>query len=125
MKKWLSEKKITPIKNFLTEAPYLIVVCSERSAVYHVQSVWLSIGYMLLAIEEEGLATVTYTPSRTAGIREVLKIPDRYMVEAVLPVGCPAETPVKNRRGLVELAYSNLWGRRLRELPLYSARFPV
>jgi len=118
MKKWLSEKKITPIKKFLTEAPYLIVVCSEKTAIYHVQSAWLSIGYMLLAIEEEGLATVTYTPSRTAGIREILKIPDTYMVEAVLPVGYPAETPAKNRRGLSELICSNTWGTIFREFAL-------
>lgn len=110
MKKWLSEKKITPTKKILTEAPYLIVVCSEKTAVYHVQSVWLSIGYMLLAIEEEGLATVTYTPSRTRGIREIMKIPDRYMVEAILPVGYAAERPEKNRRALSELVCSNTWG---------------
>ena len=115
MKKWLSGKKITPIKKFLIEAPYLIVVCSEKTAVYHVQSVWLSIGYMLLATEEEGLATVTYTPSRTAGIRELLKIPDGYIVEAILPVGYAAERPKKNRRALSELVSSNIWGTRFRE----------
>jgi len=118
MKEWLSEKKITSAKKFLTEAPYLIVVCSEKAAVYHVQSVWLSIGYMLLAIEEEGLATVTYTPSRTLAIREILKIPDRYMVEAILPVGYAAERPEKNRRALSELVCSNTWGTRFRKFVL-------
>jgi len=112
MKKWLSEKKITPTKKFLTEAPCLIVVCSEKTAVYHVQSVWLSIGYMLLAIEEEGLATVTYTPSRTLAIREILKIPEGYIVEAILPVGYAAERPEKNRRALSELVCSDTWGTR-------------
>jgi len=115
MKKWLREKNITPAKEFLTEAPYLIIVCSEKAAMYNVQSVWLSIGYMLLAIEEEGLATVTYTPSRTAAIREILQIPDGYVVEAILPVGYAAETSVKNRKGLSELVYSNTWGRRFGE----------
>ncbi len=115
MKKWLRKKDITPVKDFLTEAPYLVIVCSEKAAVYHVQSVWLSIGYMLLAIEEEGLATVTYTPSRTAAIREILQIPDGYVVEAILPVGYAAETPAKSRRGLSERVYSNTWGRRFGE----------
>jgi len=115
MKKWLRNRKITPVKKFLTEAPYLIIVCSEKTAAYQVQSVWLSIGYMLLAIEEEGLATVTYTPSRTAGIREILNIPDEYTVEAILPVGYAAETPMKNRRGLSELVYDNIWAGRYAE----------
>ncbi len=118
MKKWLSGKKITPIKKFLTEAPHLIIVCSQKTAVYPVQSVWLSIGYMLLAIEEEGLATVTYTPSRTVAIREILKIPDGYMVEAILPVGYAAEKPKKDRRPLSELVYRNTWGTKFRESAL-------
>jgi nitroreductase len=118
MKKWLSEKKITPVKEFLTEAPYLIVVCSEKAAVYHVQSVWLCIGYMLLVIEEEGLATVTYTPSKITEIRKTLKIPDEYMVEAILPVGYAAEKPEKSRRALIELICNNTWTTSFKESEL-------
>lgn len=121
MKKWLSEKKITPVKEFLTEAPYLIVVCSEKAAVYHVQSVWLSIGYMLLATEEEGLATVVYTPSRTVGIRQILRIPDQYMVEAILPIGYAAEKPEKSRRALSKLICNNTWTTSFKESELQIA----
>jgi len=118
MKKWLSEKKITPVKEFLTEAPYLMVVCSEKAAVYHVQSVWLCIGYMLLAIEEEGLATVTYTPSKTVAIREILAIPEEYIVEAILPIGYAAEKPEKSRRPLSKLICSNAWTTGFKESEL-------
>jgi len=118
MKVWLTDKKITPVKEFLTEAPYLIVVCSEKAAVYHVQSVWLCIGYMLLAIEEEGLATVTYTPSKTVAIREILAIPEKYMVEAILPVGYAAEKPEKSRRELSELICYNTWTTGFKESKL-------
>ena len=64
---------------------------------------------MLLAIEEEGLATVTYTPSKTVAIREILAIPEGYVVEAILPVGYAAEKPEKSRRALSELICNNTW----------------
>lgn len=111
MKEWMRKNKITPSKPFLTEAPYLVVVCSDTRAPYHVQSTWISIGFILLAIEGMGLGTLTYTPSDTSLLRRALKIPKEFSLEAVLPIGIRAEYKVKRRRGLRKLLYLNAWGR--------------
>ncbi len=112
MKRWMRKRNITSTKPFLTEAPYLVVVCSDTTAPYHVQSTWISIGFVLLASEEMGLGTVTYTPSEVSALRRILKIPRRYSLEAILPIGFPSERRRKRRRGLKESAYINTWGRR-------------
>jgi|YelNatPaOPRAMG01_1025707.scaffolds.fasta_scaffold33459_5 nitroreductase len=123
MKRWMRKNKITPSKPFLTEAPYLIVVCSDTRAPYHVQSTWISIGFMLLAIEEMGLGTLTYTPSDTSALRRVLKIPKEFSLEAVLPIGIPAESKAKSRRGLRNLVYLNAWNRGRLEPKTEKSRF--
>lgn len=109
MKRWMRKRNIEPIKPFLTEAPYLILVCSDAMAPYHIQSTWISIGFVLLAAEEMGLGTLTYTPSETSALRRILKIPERYSLEAILPIGFPSERKRKRRRSLKELIYVNTW----------------
>ena len=111
MKRWMQKQNITPAKPFLTQAPYLIAVCSDTRAPYHIQSTWISIGFILLAAEEVGLGTLTYTPSEASVLRRMLRIPDRYSLEAILPIGFPRERKRKRRRGLKQSMYINEWGR--------------
>ncbi|MCD6488840.1 MAG: hypothetical protein J7K21_06430 [Desulfurococcales archaeon] len=42
---------------------------------YWVQSVWLAIGYLLLALEEKGLASLTYTPPKVKWANKLLNVP--------------------------------------------------
>ena len=111
MKRWMQKQNITPVKPFLTQAPYLIVVCSYTRAPYNIQSTWISIGFILLAAEEVGLGTLTYTPSEASVLKRMLRIPDRYSLEAILPIGFPRERKRKRRRGLKQSMYINEWGR--------------
>lgn len=111
MKRWMRKRNITPIKPFLTQAPYLIVVCADTMAPYHIQSTWISIGYILLAAEEMGLGTLTYTPSNVSALRKILKIPEKYSLEAILPIGLTNKRKRKRRMGLTELTYIDKWGR--------------
>lgn len=86
-KGWLDERGITWRKPFLEYAPYLIIVLGNIKCPYFVQSTWLSIGYLLLACEEKGLSTLTYTPPNTYELSEVLDVPKGFKIEAIIPVG--------------------------------------
>ena len=87
----LSFFNLSPVKSFLTEAPYLIVVFAKKGEPYWKESVWISIGYVILKIEEEGLASLTYTPPQTFFLNKMLKISNNYKAVAILPVGYPDE----------------------------------
>ncbi|MCE4626943.1 MAG: nitroreductase family protein [Desulfurococcales archaeon] len=112
-RKWLRERGITWRKEFLTTAPYLIVVIADRRAPYSRESVWLAVGYLLLALEEKGLASLTYTPTNPRAIASILGVPEYYTLETIIPVGLPGEDKVKEpRMRLEEAVYFNRWGSR-------------
>lgn len=110
MRKFFNERNITWRKPFLTDAPILIVVFGRKTAPYFVQSVWLSIGYLLLALEERGLASLTYTPPRVSWVNELLKVPKEYVLQAIIPVGKPLDkNSIKRRLDLSEILFFNKW----------------
>lgn len=114
MKKWLKKKGITWHKPFLEEAPILILVFGKTDEPHWIGSVWITIGYMLLALEEKGLATLTYTPSKTREINKLLNIPEKYILLSILPIGLPDEKPKEKKRlPLSEIAYINKWENHL------------
>ena len=92
LKKWFDAKGIDHQKPFLTQAPVLLVIAGDTTKPYWRESTWLSIGYMLLTIEAEGLGTVTYTPSETSFLNQLLEIPEHFSPEVILPIGYPMET---------------------------------
>jgi len=59
LKDWLLSRGLSWRKPFLEDAPILVLVLSQTKAPYSSESVWLAIGYILLALEELGLGTVT------------------------------------------------------------------
>ncbi len=91
MQQFFSEQGITPEKKFLSEAPYLLCVFGFKKAPYFKESLWLAVGWFLLALEEKGLATVTYTPSRKRAVAELLGFPLEWDLQAILPIGYAAE----------------------------------
>jgi nitroreductase len=95
---WLSSKNINWRKPFLEEAPVLIMVLSQKKAPYAKESTWLAIGYLLLALEELNLDTVTYTPSDTKKVMEVINRHSDYKLEAILPVGYSKDNKPKEER---------------------------
>jgi len=115
LRKWLLARGLSWRKPFLEEAPLLVLVLSEVEAPYSRESVWLAMGYALLALEELGLGTLTYTPSSTKGVLDEVEAPDGFRLEAILPIGVPAdEKPKEPRRGLHAVSYLNVWGRTLK-----------
>ena len=102
IRRWLKKKNITSEKKFLTEAPVLICVFGDKKAPYWYESVWISIAYITLAVVEEGLGTLTYTPGDPSFLNVLLEVPDNYMPLAILPIGVPKKIegvqPVKKVR---------------------------
>ncbi|MCK5258402.1 MAG: nitroreductase family protein [Thermoplasmatales archaeon] len=93
-KKWMEKKNISLEKNFLVDAPYLIVVAGETDKPHWLESTWMSISYMILAAENEGLGTLTYTPTDTDFIKDLLELPKKFVPVTIIPIGyakCPQE----------------------------------
>lgn len=88
-------------KEFLEIAPYLIVVFKESYGLgpkgeklkhYYVnESVGIACGFLLTAIHEAGLVSLTHTPSPMNFLAEILKRPINEKAFLLIPVGYPAE----------------------------------
>lgn len=113
---WL--KDIAPLgtdwqKPFLEIAPWLIVVFAQSTGLnkekhYYVQeSVGIACGFLIAAIHEAGLVTLTHTPSPMNFLKTVLKRPDNERPFLLLPVGYAADevlVPDIQRKTLDEVA---------------------
>lgn len=88
-------------KPFLEEAPCLIVIFSEHYRVqtdgkqeknYYVsESVGIATGFLIAALHNAGLATLTHTPSPMEFLSEILNRPKNEKAFLILVVGYPAE----------------------------------
>ena len=89
------------IKPHLTEAPALIVVFEQpwsldengekRKNYYVRESVGISVGFLIVALHNAGLATLTHAPSPMGFLNEILDRPAHERPFIVLPVGYPAD----------------------------------
>ena len=87
-------------KPFLVEAPYLIVIFAENFGVradgehvkhYYVQeSVGIATGFLIAALHQAGLATLTHTPSPMGFLNKILGRPNNERPFLLLVVGYPA-----------------------------------
>lgn len=100
-------------KPFLEIAPWLIVVfkmmkTDDGGQVYYTnESVGIATGFLLAALHNAGLATLTHTPSPMGFLKEVLGRPDHERPFLLIPVGYPAEdavVPKLERKGLDEIS---------------------
>ena len=87
-------------KPFLEIAPYLIVVFKQsydlgkrgkRKNYYVNESVGIASGFLLTALHNAGLATLTHTPSPMGFLEKILKRPENEKAVLLIPVGYPAE----------------------------------
>lgn len=86
-------------KEFLEEAPWLVVVFAEqhrpveggiRKNYYVSESVGIACGFFIAALHRMGLATLTHTPSPMGFLSKVLKRPAHEKPYILFPVGYPA-----------------------------------
>ena len=83
-------------QNFIADAPYLIIICSEsknievmydkRAKKYVKQHVGAAIENMLLYITELGLASCWIGAYSDLIIKNLLRIPEHIEIEAILPI---------------------------------------
>ena len=112
-RRWLESKKITWRKPFLTEAPVLVTVFSNQTMPYSTESTWLAVGFLLLALEEKSLSTITYTPSYPEKVRDSLGVNEPYKLETILPIGFSADpSPKAERRPSESFIHRNVWESR-------------
>lgn len=113
-REWLLDHGLSHEKPFLEEAPLLVAVLIEKVAPYARESVWVAIGYLLLALVEAGLGSMPYTPSNTEYPLSELNAPKGYGLEAILPIGySDDENPKEPRKSIEEIVYVNRWGTKL------------
>jgi len=104
-------------KPFLEIAPYLIVIFSksygtdekgEKIKHYYVsESVGIATGFLIAALHNAGLATLTHTPSPMKFLNEILERPSNERAFLVLVVGYPtkdAKVPAITKKDLNEIA---------------------
>jgi iodotyrosine deiodinase len=103
-------------KPHLEDAPALIVVFEQAYGLdddggkvkhYYVrESVGIAVGFLLAALNDAGLSTLTHTPSPMAFLSEVLERPENERAFVVIPVGYPAagaEVPAITKKPLDEV----------------------
>jgi iodotyrosine deiodinase len=87
-------------KEFLEIAPALIVVFSidyeidgerQRKNYYVKESVGIAVGFLLAAIHNAGLVSLTHTPSPMNFLQKILNRPHNERPFLLIPVGYPAE----------------------------------
>jgi nitroreductase len=104
-------------KPFLETAPVLIVIFQQlwgtvssggRVKNYYVlESVGIATGFLIAALHQAGLATLTHTPSPMGFLRDILKRPSNEKAAMILVVGHPAadaQVPRIAKKPLEEIA---------------------
>lgn len=105
------------VKEFIDIAPWIIIVMKKSYSFdesgkkvnnYYVnESVGIASGFLIAAIHNAGLVTLTHTPSPMNFIAKALNRPDNEKPYLLLPVGYPREgcmVPDLERKSLEEIA---------------------
>ena len=105
---------------FLKECPVVIVGCGDRkkSPDWHVVDVAIALQNMVLTATAEGLGTCWIGSFDENMIREMLKVPDRWSIVALLALGYPKRkmdltsllVRSKSRKGLSEIVSHEEFG---------------
>tara|TARA_B100001564_G_scaffold355079_1_gene366771 strand:+ start:539 stop:1192 length:654 start_codon:yes stop_codon:yes gene_type:complete len=97
-------------KPFLEEAPVLIIIFrqsydksgSKRRKNYYVnESVGIATGFLLTAIQNAGLVSLTHTPSPMGFLEKILERPKNEKAYLLIPIGFPAkeaQVPVLDKK---------------------------
>ena len=105
------------MKPHLTEAPCVIAIFEQpwsyeadgtkRKNYYVRESVGIAVGFLLVALHNAGLATLTHAPSPMGFLKEILGRPENERPFLLIPVGYPADgavVPTLEKKTLAEVA---------------------
>ncbi|MDP6452562.1 MAG: nitroreductase family protein [SAR202 cluster bacterium] len=106
-----------PNKPFLETAPYLIAIFAQNYGVlpdgrqfkhyYATESVGIATGFLLIALHNAGLATLTHTPSPMGFLNEILGRPSNERPFLLIVAGYPSDdatVPKITKKSLDEIA---------------------
>jgi iodotyrosine deiodinase len=105
-------------KPFLTEAPWLIAIFAQRwgeaegkrvKHYYVPESVGIATGFLIAALHQAGLATLTHTPSPMGFLNEICGRPESEKAVILLVVGYPKEGCMVPRIGKKRLEEIAVW----------------
>jgi iodotyrosine deiodinase len=99
-------------KPFLEEAPWLIIIFAERYGrldegqtyknYYVNESVGIATGFLINALHDSGLATLTHTPNPMKFLNEVCGRPDNEKAFLILVTGHPADNAVIPKKSQIK-----------------------
>jgi nitroreductase len=117
---WLDALKVLGTdwqKPFLETAPWLVVIFQQRWGTaeggrrakhyYAPESVGIATGFLIAALHQAGLATLTHTPAPMGFLNEICGRPDNEKAMILLVVGRPAPgclVPAIGKKALDEVA---------------------
>jgi nitroreductase len=102
--KELQNLGLTWRKPFLENAPFLICIFGDHKQPYYKESLWLAIGWMLLAAAELGLGTLTYKPDDMLFLSKILGVSGDYTPELIMPIGYTSKRdPLQPRKEIDEV----------------------
>ena len=88
------------IKEHITDAPWVIVMFRHSKRIrdngefgptyYSHESCGIAAGFLIAALQNMGLSTLTHTPSPMGFLRDLLERPDHEHAMLLIPVGFPA-----------------------------------
>jgi len=119
-KSWIEDLKkfkTTPIKEHLSKAPTFIAIFSKpydlidgerKNNYYSIESTGLATGFLISALHNANLASLTHTPSPMAFLNEIVGAPKHFRPFLLLTVGYPEEgtlVPKQDRKSLDKIAH--------------------
>lgn len=116
-------------QSFVGTAKYLVIPVSDDSKLvrnygevgvrYSSQQAGAAIQNFLLALEEQKLVSAWVRYFHDEKIKEILKIPEKMVIEGVIPVGIETsiKTPAEFRMALENYIYFDKWGNKKMEPP--------
>jgi len=102
------KKKALRLREWASEAPVIIVGCTDSSVSpsWHLVDFAIAFEHMVLAATNIGLGTCWIGRLEHETVKKVLNIPDNITIVAVTPLGYPAEKPKpKVRKTLSEMVH--------------------
>ena len=116
---------------FLSQAPVVIVACGDTGSKYHVHDTCIALEHIVLAATSEGLGTCWIVSFNEQTVKELLKIPERFKVVALVSIGYPAAERdlvssflhfFRPKKKLNEIAYLEEFGKPLEKVAPYTNR---
>jgi len=118
-KGWRSEEEDSGCHHhwkFLANAPIgIAVVIDPRDSKHPVEDGSIATENMLLAVHALGLGACwigAYNSVYEKRVKEILGIPNDKRVLSIISIGFPAESPMKTRKELGEIVFTDRYGRK-------------